>query len=77
VDCHVDVRIAIVDDDEIDRLNTVLSALPDVPVENHIFHDQLHTEYVVTIDHATLTALKKVLHVVVPVVQPDRIEIET
>lgn len=77
MDCHVDVKISQVDDDEIRVLNSIISTLPDIPLENRVRRFPLHKEYVVTIEQATLTELKKVLHVVVPVVDFNRIDIET
>ena len=77
MDCHVDVKISSVDEDEINLLNTVMSTIPGIPLERYISRDRWHKEYVVSIEQATLKELKKVLHVVMPVVKSERIEIET
>jgi len=77
LDCHVDVKISSVDDDEINLLNTVMSTIPGIPLERYINRNRWHKEYVVSIEQATLKELKKVLHIVMPVVKSERIEIET
>lgn len=75
-DC-VDVRVKEVNEFEIEQLDALFRALQDEHLRNCIKDNAQKKEYVVTINPLNLSMLKKALHVIIPLVTPERIEIDT
>ncbi|MFQ5649386.1 MAG: hypothetical protein ACE5IY_05545 [bacterium] len=78
MDSGVDVRVNDVDNAEIDYLTTVIEALKsDDYRESVIDSNQGNKAFVVTVKKCELQELKDALRVILQVVTPERVDIDT
>ena len=78
MDHGIDVRVNNVDNSEIDYLTTIVDAIKSEDFGNALISsDRGKTDYIVTIRKCELDRLKEALRLILQVVKPERIEIDT
>ncbi len=74
----VDVRVSDVDRSEIDYLTNVVGEINSKSFQESLINsDEGGTDFVVTIKKCELDELKEALRIILQVVNPERIEIDT